>query len=106
MEATARVRGLARLGKPGDQLREKIAIEHLKQFADTSLLAQQIILDRPKFWEFKLTAEIFRSELGLIHSKWQQLKRDLYVRKSTLVDMAIFSDWLGAKINDGSRIVG
>jgi len=97
---------LARLGRPGDQLREKLSNERLRQFDDTSYLAQQIILDRPSLWEYKLTAELFRNELSPVHSRWQQLTRGLYVRKSTIVPMSEFRDWLSAKIDDASRIVG
>jgi hypothetical protein len=51
-------RGVAkRVGRPSDQLRDKIQEEHLRFFEGTSNLAQQIVLDRPRGWEFKLTAE-------------------------------------------------
>jgi hypothetical protein len=51
---------LDRLGKPGERLRAKVKSDHLREFADTSYLAQQIILDKPRHWEYKLTLEILR----------------------------------------------
>jgi hypothetical protein len=96
---------LQRVGRPGDKLREKIQAEHLRFFEDTSHLAQQIVLDRPRFWEFKLTAELLRSELLPIYQRWQQLKQGMYVRKSMIIPADQLPPWLSAKFNDVSRII-
>lgn len=96
---------LDRLGKPGDRLREKIKTDHLQKFADTSSLAQQIILDRPLYWEYKLTAEILRTELGPVATRWDQLKRGMYVRRATLISADHVFDWLFAKMSDNAKMV-
>ncbi|MEA2880615.1 MAG: hypothetical protein QOF14_5811 [Hyphomicrobiales bacterium] len=96
---------LARIGKSGDVLREKINQEHLKQFADTSYLAQQIIIDRPRLWEYKLAVEIFRSEFRPVHARWQQLQRGLYSRRSAIIPLGEFSDWMSAKFAESSRAI-
>jgi len=96
---------LERIGKPGDILRVKLQSEHLRQFKDTSRLAQQIVLDRPPRWEFKLTAELLRVELGSIFQRWQQLQRGMYVRKSTIIPPDQLNTWLRAKFDDVSRII-
>jgi hypothetical protein len=96
---------LERVGRPGDKLREKIQAEHLRFFENTSRLAQQIVLDRPQFWEFKLTAELLRSELLPIYQRWQQLKQGMYVRKSMIIPADQLPPWLSAKFNDVSKII-
>jgi hypothetical protein len=96
---------LERVGRPGDKLREKLQAEHLRFFEDASRLAQQIVLDRPPHWEFKLTAELLRSELGPVHQRWQQLKQGMYVRKSLIVSVDQVASWFSAKCNDASKII-
>jgi hypothetical protein len=96
---------LERVGRPGDKLREKIQIEHLAFFESATRLAQQIVLDRPPYWEFKLTAELLRSELGPIYQRWKQLKEGMYVRKSIIVPTDQLPTWLSAKFNDVSKII-
>ena len=96
---------LARLGRPGDQLREAISKERLRKFDGISYLAQQIILDRPRLWEYKLATEIFRSEFVPVHTRWQQLQRGLYVRKAVIVPLSEVSDWLSAKLKDASGAI-
>jgi hypothetical protein len=97
---------LERLGKPGERLRETLKAEHLRLFAETSYLAQQIVLDRPEHWEYKLTMEILRSGLGEVYERWRHLKHGMYVRKSTVLPANQVAEWLSAKINDASKIIG
>jgi hypothetical protein len=96
---------LDRFGKPGEQLREKVKSDHLKEFAGTSYLAQQIILDRPPHWEFKLTLEVLRTDLDPIANRWEQLKRGMYVRRATLISADQALDWLSAKARDNAKMV-
>jgi hypothetical protein len=97
---------LERVGRPGDKLREKLQAEHLRLFEGTSRLAQQIILDRPPLWEFKLTNELLRTDLKSIQKRWQQLKDGMYVRKSTIIPADQLPTWLSAKFHDASQIIG
>lgn len=96
---------LTRLGRPGDQMREKLKENELRLFSDASHLAQQIVLDRPKRWEFKLAAELLRTELGAVLVRWQRLQRGMYVRKYTLIDSDKWFNWVGAKNTELSRII-
>ena len=96
---------LVRLGRPSDQLRAKVEADHLRLFNDTSYLAQEIIRDKPRCWEYKLTVEILRSELGPVHERWQHLKQGLYVRKSTIIPVENFGQWWAVKCADASNFV-
>lgn len=94
---------LARLGKQGDQLREKVQSEHLRSFSSVSYLAQQIILDRPSLWEYKLTLELLRTELGAIWTRWDHLRRGLYVRKASMIQDDQILNWFSSKFDDLQR---
>jgi hypothetical protein len=96
---------LDRLGKTGERLREKLKSDHLKEFADTSYLAQQIILDKPEHWEAKLTLEILRSELKPIATRWDQLNRGMYVRRVELIPSDQVLDWVQAMMNNNGKMV-
>ena len=96
---------LERIGRPGDKLREKLQTERLRLFEGTSRLAQQIILDKPPLWEYKLVNELLRSDLRSIRQRYHQLKHGLYVRKSTVLYADRLSDWLSAKLTDVTKII-
>jgi hypothetical protein len=96
---------LDRLGKPGERLCEKVKLDQLKEFAGTSYLAQQIILDRPPHWEFKLTLEVLRADLDPIANRWEQLKRGMYVRRGTLISADQALHWLSAKTRDMAKMI-
>jgi hypothetical protein len=95
----------SRVGHPGDRLREQIQTEQLQLFESTSRLAQQIVLDRPPLWEFKLAAELLRTGLGPIYQRWQQLKEGMYVRKSTIIPDHELPSWFAARFNDISKFI-
>lgn len=95
----------ARLGQPGERLREKIQAEQLQLFETSSRLAQQIVLDRPRMWEFKLAAELLRSGLAPVYQRWQQLKQGMYVRKSLIIPDRDLPSWFSAKFTDVAKFV-
>jgi hypothetical protein len=96
---------LEQLGRPGDRLRGKLQAEALQSFEGTSRLAQQIVLDRPPYWNFKLAAELLRTELGSIYQRWHHLKLGMYARKSAIVQADEIAPWFSAKLNDISKII-
>lgn len=96
---------LARVGKPGEKLREKLKQEELGFFADTSYLAQQIIIDRPPRWEYKLAAEILRAEMGAVLIRWRRLQDGMYTLKGTKVPTHEIYEWFSAKNRELSKVV-
>lgn len=94
-----------KIGTKSDVIRERMTNEKIRAFENTTYLAQQIVLDKPDFWEYRLTAELLRSEMGAVQTKWQDLKRGLYVRKSTPIPFDTLADWLRTKMEDASNII-
>lgn len=95
---------LKKMGQPGERIRQKLEAEKLRAFESASYLAQQIVIDKPRFWEYKLTVELLRTELGDVVTKWKRLQRGLIVRNGSIVSPENIFEWIEAKNNDASRI--
>lgn len=77
----------------------------LKEFLDESKRAQQIALERPRFWEYLLTEELLSSNIADIYRKFDQLKRGLIFRQSRKLRGQEFIDWASLKFDDIVSIV-
>jgi hypothetical protein len=77
----------------------------LKEFSNESKRAQQIALERPRFWEYLLTEELLSSNIADIDRKFGQLKRGLVFRKSRKLGGKEFIDWASLKFDDILSIV-
>jgi len=58
-----------------------------------SYLAQQILIDRPDYWEYKLTAELLRAGLEPLVWRWQALNDKLYHRQGPRIGPEAVVDW-------------
>ena len=72
----------------------------LKEFVNESKRAQQIALEKPKFWEFLLTGELLNSKMAEINKSFEQLRRGLIFRKSRKLRGQEFLDWAVSKFED------
>jgi hypothetical protein len=89
-----------RLGKAGEVLRLKAVTRQLAEFASCSYLAQQIVLDRPPHWEYKLTVELLRSRLDPVLARWAALEKGLYAKAITIVSSDQAFDWFTVKLHE------
>jgi hypothetical protein len=90
-----------RLGKPG-LLRQKVVERSLEGFEACSYRAQQILIDKPEFWEYKLTAELLRSALDPIRKRWEALDRGLYSLPRTVVPISQAGLWMSVTMEEAS----
>ena len=95
-----------RIGKPGDLIRQKMLTRELEEFKDCGYLAQQIVIDKPDFWEYKLTAELLRHNMRPVLSRWHSLEKGLYANPLTRIDQAEMMDWYQDRIAEASKLVG
>lgn len=87
-------RGIAEsLGKAGAELRWKINERRLAGFEHCSYLAQQIVLDKPEYWEYRLTAEILRGFFEPVRYRWEALKNGLYALPINVLAKDRYFDW-------------
>jgi hypothetical protein len=95
-----------KLGKTGGLLREKIIARQLSEFSACSYLAQQVVIDKPDYWEYKLTIELMRTKLGPVLRRWHALENGLYVRPSILVPLDEVSIWFQTRFTEMMNIAG
>jgi hypothetical protein len=90
-------------GSKSDVILRELQKSQLKDFETCSYLAQQIVLDKPQFWEYRLTLELLRTGLGGINSRWLALKRGLYTKKLTPIDLPELGEWWRVRFEEASR---
>lgn len=93
---------LEKLGKAGALIQQKVLQRKLAGFENCSYLAQQIIIDKPPYWEYKLTAELLRSLLEPIKRRWEALEKGLYALPRTVVRLENYFDWSKAQMDNFS----
>ena len=96
---------MERLGKPGDVARQRVLNRELEDFKGCSDLAQQIVIDKPRFWEYKLTTELLRSDLKPILARWHSLNRNLYAKPLTRIPANEFTEWFQAMMTELQNFV-
>jgi hypothetical protein len=81
------------LGKAGAILRQRVLQRQLAGFEDCSYLAQQLIIDKPDYWEFLLTAELLRTMLDPIRLRWEALEKGLYALAPKTISLDGYMEW-------------
>jgi hypothetical protein len=76
------------------------------RFLDVSLLAQQIVIEKARGWEYILTLEILRVKFSPILKRWSLLKRDLYTKPTEIVLLDNVDIWRKARTNELFRQIG
>jgi hypothetical protein len=88
------------VGKAGAETRKRYEKRHLEEFGRLSYLAERIVIEKDELWEYHLTAEVLRVELGPVLQRWGALKRGLYMRQHARVDRDAFMPWIAARIEE------
>ena len=78
----------------------------LKIFENSSDLAQQLVTEKPPYWEYKLTAELLREKMENILSRWSSLDKGLYTQPMTRVPLAEIVHWQQSKLEELGAIIG
>lgn len=93
-----------RLGKTAERLRQKVALQALKGFENESYLAQQIVIDKPGGWEYRLTLELLRSNLEPVLSRWRALEGKLYTKPITRIPAFEVIDWFRDRLHETGQM--
>lgn len=96
---------LERLGKAG-VLRQKVIDRRLEGFENCSYLAQQIIIDKPDFWEYKLTAELLRASMSPIRKRWDALEKRHYALPVRMISREQAMPWMSAVMKEAGGQTG
>lgn len=69
-------------------------------FIKESPRTQQLVDEKPRFWEYLLTEELLRSKLKEVNRCLDELDRGLVYKSSKILSEKEFFDWCSAKAND------
>ncbi len=68
--------------------------------------ARQLAMERPRFWEYLLTAELLRSKLSRVRDSYNDLKKGLIHTKTRQMTGKEFLDWSRSQTVDLSSLIG
>jgi len=93
------------VGKAGASARRRYEQRHLEEFGKLSYLAERLITEKDKYWEYKLTGEVLRFEMTPILRRWAALQRGLYIKKNQAVSAEEFSAWMQNVLAEWGQII-
>lgn len=88
------------MGRTGERLWQLVLEEEAAPLRQISRAAQQIVIDKPSAWEYRLTAEILKQLILPLQARWEELKRGLYVRRIKRVSSAGAMDWTRDRLTE------
>jgi hypothetical protein len=77
----------------------------LTEFAGESERARQLVQDRPRLWEYLLTAELLRSKLSAIEREYDDFNRGLMFRAGKMVKPSELGNWLGSAFDTPVKLI-
>lgn len=92
------------VGRAGAEIRRRYEERHLEEFGRLSYLAERIIIERPDFWEYRLTAEVLRFEMAPVLRRWSALNRGLYMKPSERIAKIEALPWIRNRISEIQNI--
>lgn len=85
------------IGRRSIEVRHRYEKRHLEEFGRLSYLAERLIIEKDDYWEYLLTAEVLRYEISPIISRWNSLRRGLYVKPFARIGREESFGWLSSK---------
>jgi hypothetical protein len=79
--------------------------KQLPEFEHESPRAKQIVMERPKYWEFLLQEELLRTKFEKIKKTYDDLERGIAIRKSRRMGTMEFVMWVQDSMTDWINII-
>lgn len=95
----------SQLGKAAAQVRTHYEDRHLEELGRLSSLARRLVLEREEYWEYLLTVEVLRFEVGPILRRWSSLDRGHYAKPLVRVRRHMIIEWLSDRLSEIQLIV-
>ncbi len=80
-------------------------LDPIKEFLDENEIIQQLVVDRPDYWEFKLTAELLKSRIITIDKKFNELDKGLYYTRTKEIDEVAYLKLVSERFNELIKIL-
>ena len=93
------------LGKLGDDTLSDLKNPSLYLFQDCPPLIKRIAIDKPRGWEWRLTAELMRHFNGPTLRRLEDLRAEFYTRQTEQIDDQEVPAWLSARLNEMQKLI-
>lgn len=93
------------VGKAGRAARRRYEERHLEELGKLSYLAERIVIEKGDLWEYRLTAEVLRSETSPIIRRWDALRRGLYTQPRVRLAKEDCLPWVQDRLSEAQSIV-
>ncbi len=93
------------LGNTTEKINYENLNETLKEFNNYPIIIKRIIIDKPDFWGYRLTAELMRFFNDPIFRKLQDLEDGLYIKEPEHISMDKAFNWTHDLLNEMPRLV-
>ncbi len=93
------------IGKAGRAARRRYEERHLEELGKLSYLAERIVIEKGALWEYRLTAEVLRSETSPIVRRWDALQRLLYSQPRVRLTKEECLPWVQDRLSESQSIV-
>ncbi|MCJ7648865.1 MAG: DUF4062 domain-containing protein [Candidatus Lokiarchaeota archaeon] len=80
-------------------------LDPLKEFENESEKTKLIALEKPAYWEYKLTAELLKTKFQQVDKKFKELEDGLYFTKSVRLNALNYYQQISPKFGDLSKIL-
>lgn len=81
-------------------------LDPVASYASESSEAQRLAREKPKYWEFLLTAELLKNKIAEVRRQFERQKIGLAHVPSRLLSGREFLDWVQAKLHDLISVIG
>lgn len=95
----------AELGDPDAMLRAELGKEQLAKFILFPSIVKRIAMDKPPYWEWRLTAELMRHLNGPHFRRLRDLRAGLYTETSTFLDEEDVFEWLSERCREMEHLI-
>lgn len=80
-------------------------LDPLASYSSESPEAQRLARDKPRYWEFLLTAELLKTRITAVRRQFERLKAGVIHVPSRLIAGRDFFTWVSAKIGDLNSLI-
>jgi hypothetical protein len=76
-----------------------------KEFETETEHAQQLVRDRPDFWEYRLTAELLKTRIENFKRAFENLNKGLLYKRTSMMQGREFVNWLRMRSRDLTSLI-
>jgi hypothetical protein len=95
----------SQLGTKTDLLIYEEQKTHLEEFKIYHPIIKRIIIDKPKAWEYQLTAELLRTLNKPLFRKLKDLRSGLYLKEVKFIEEELAFNWIQNRVTEMTNLI-